>query len=288
MAGISRLPNGKYRPRYRDEHGKERACHLDRKVDAQRWLDEVTAAMVTGTYVDPSAGRHNFAEYYAEWSARQVWAPGTEAAMSLAARSTTFANVQLRSLRRSHVEHWVKSMVTRGLAPGTVHTRANNVRAVLRGAVADRVIPGDPSEGVVLPRRPPFAPSSASAASPAFASAKRPPSVSATSTSSGARFRAPKYGSERHVYLAPSLIDLLAQHVATHCPDENWLLTGDSGQPPHQNTVGHRWRMTLAAAGLSGVKLHDLRHFYASGSSPPAAMSSPSSGPSGTPAPPRR
>jgi hypothetical protein len=88
MAGISRLPNGKYRPRYRDEHGKERACHLDRKVDAQRWLDEVTAAMVTGTYVDPSAGRHNFAEYYAEWSARQVWAPGTEAAMSLAARTS--------------------------------------------------------------------------------------------------------------------------------------------------------------------------------------------------------
>jgi hypothetical protein len=117
MASISRLPNGKYRPRYRDEHGKEHPRHFDRKVDAQRWLDEVTAAMVTGAYVDPGAGRQDFAEYYAEWSARQVWAPGTEAAMSLAARSTTFADVPLRSLRRSHVERWVKSMVTRGLAP---------------------------------------------------------------------------------------------------------------------------------------------------------------------------
>ena len=153
MASISRLPNGKYRPRYRDEHGKEHARHFDRKVDAQRWLDEVTAAVVTGTYVDPGAGRQTFAEYYAEWSARQVWAPGTETAMSLAARSTTFADVRMRSLRRSHLEHWVKSMVSRGLAPGTVHTRTNNVRAVLRGAVADRVIPRDPSEGIALPRR---------------------------------------------------------------------------------------------------------------------------------------
>jgi integrase len=29
--------------------------------------------------------------------------------------------------------------------------------------------------------------------------------------------RAPKYGSERQVYLAPSLVDLLAGHVAAHC-----------------------------------------------------------------------
>ena len=39
--------------------------------------------------------------------------------MSLAARSTTFADVRMRSLRRSHVEGWVKGMVNRGLAPGT-------------------------------------------------------------------------------------------------------------------------------------------------------------------------
>jgi integrase len=31
------------------------------------------------------------------------------------------------------------------------------------------------------------------------------------------------------------------------------------------NMVAHWWRNTLKAAGLSGIKLHDLRHFYASG-----------------------
>src|SRR5215213_7461633 len=54
MASIARRPDGTYRPRYRDEHGKEHARHFKRKVDAQRWLDEVTAAVQTGTYVDPS------------------------------------------------------------------------------------------------------------------------------------------------------------------------------------------------------------------------------------------
>jgi integrase len=73
--------------------------------------------------------------------------------MSLAVRTATFTDVELRLLRRSHLEHWVKGMVSRGLAPGTVHTQTNNVRAVLHGAVADRVIPRDPSEGIALPRR---------------------------------------------------------------------------------------------------------------------------------------
>jgi integrase len=224
--------------------------------------------------------------------------------MSLAARSTTFADVRMRSLRRSHVEHWVKSMVSRGLAPGTVHTRTNNVRAVLRGAVADRVIPRDPSEGIALPRRrraaaamtlptPAQVGAILEAADGPFrafvglcgfaglrlgeAAAVRVGDVDflrrtltvarqVQRASGGAiELRAPKYGSERQVYLAPSLVDLLAGHVAAHCPEGTWLFTGDAGQPPHQNTVGHRWRTTLAAAGFSGVKLHDLRHFYASG-----------------------
>lgn len=40
---------------------------------------------------------------------------------------------------------------------------------------------------------------------------------------------------------------------------------GQYGLPPHQNTVGYWWRKTLAAAAVDGIRLHDLRHFYASG-----------------------
>lgn len=42
------------------------------------------------------------------------------------------------------------------------------------------------------------------------------------------------------------------------------------GQPPErplvrQNSVGYLWRRTRAAAGIESMRLHDLRHFYASG-----------------------
>ena len=58
MAGnIAKRPDGNWRARYRDEQGRERSRHFDRKIDAQRWLDEIAAAVLTGTYVDPDAGK---------------------------------------------------------------------------------------------------------------------------------------------------------------------------------------------------------------------------------------
>jgi len=153
VASITKRTDGVWRARYRDEAGKEHARHFPRRVDAQRWLDEVTTSVVTGNYVDPKAGKITFATYFAQWSDRQVWVPGTVKAMKLAAASTTFHDVPLKSIRRSHVETWVKTMNAAGLAPGTVTTRFNNVRAVFRAAYRDRVIASDPSEGITLPRR---------------------------------------------------------------------------------------------------------------------------------------
>jgi hypothetical protein len=61
-----------WRARYRDETGKEHAKHFARKADAQRWLDEVTASMVRGEYVDPRAGRVTFKAYAEQWRTSQV------------------------------------------------------------------------------------------------------------------------------------------------------------------------------------------------------------------------
>ena len=77
--------------------------------------------------------------------------------------------------------------------------------------------------------------------------------------------RAPKYGSERVVFLPEDLVNMLAVHVQAGVRPERWLFVGVHDGPPHQNTVGYWWRKTLRDAGLKGIKLHDLRHFYASG-----------------------
>lgn len=47
VANIARRQNGRWRARYRDEAGKEYVRHFGRKIEAQRWLDEVTAPVVT-------------------------------------------------------------------------------------------------------------------------------------------------------------------------------------------------------------------------------------------------
>jgi integrase len=77
--------------------------------------------------------------------------------------------------------------------------------------------------------------------------------------------RAPKYGSERVVYLPEDLVNMLGAHVEDGVRPEGWLFVGAHDGPPHQNTVGYWWRKTLRDAGLTAIKLHDLRHFYASG-----------------------
>lgn len=307
MASISRRDDGRWRARYRDEAGKEHARHFRRKVDAQRWLDEVTAAVVTGTYVDPSAGRITVSAFYAIWSARQVWAPGTHVAMSLAVRGATFAQLEMRLVRRSHVEYWIKQMIADGLAPGTVHTRVQNLRSVFRGAVRDRVIATDPSEGVTLPRRrrvehtmtiptPAEVGRLISAADPRFAAfiavcafaglrlgeaaglqigdadfLRRRIRVSRQvqrGLDRTADIRPPKHGSERTVVVPDRLLTMLGTHVEAFLADgdrDRWFFPTPAGTPPHQNTVGHLWRRAQAGAGLTGIRLHDLRHFFASG-----------------------
>ena len=308
MASITKRPDGRWRARYRDPSGKELARHFTRRVDAQRWLDETAAAVVTGMYVDPQAGKVTVASFYAEWSQRQVWELTTVRAMDLSVRSATFADLPIGSVRRSHVERWVKSMTSAGLAPGTIRTRVNNVRAVLRAAVRDRVIGADPSAGVILPRRRRV---SAAMTLPAAEQVRalldgadeRFQALLALAAFAGLRLgeaaavqvgdidflrrrlhvrrqvqcvnggtvevRAPKYGSERVVFVADSLADLLAEHVRLHCPGtepKRWLFTArPHDQPPHQNTVEHQWRRTCRRAGIDGLTLHDLRHFYASG-----------------------
>ena len=212
---------------------------------------------MTGQYVDPKAGRVTFETFYAEWAARQVWEATTALAMDLAAAGVPFGQLPLAELRRSHVEQWIKQMATRGLAPGTIRTRVNNVRAVLRAAVRDRVIAHDPSDSVTLPRL-----------RRAEAAMTLPTSdqVGAILGAADERFRALKA-----VFLPDGLLgllELLSRHVAAYRPGEapsRWMFEATPGQPPHQNTVGHQWRQACARAGVTGVTLHDLRHFYASG-----------------------
>ncbi len=61
---------------------------------------------------------------------------------------------------------------------------------------------------------------------------------------------APKYGSERVVYLTDSLVNVPGEHLTAHGTTGRWLFAGEGDDPPHQSTVGYWWRKTLRDAGL--------------------------------------
>jgi integrase len=81
--------------------------------------------------------------------------------------------------------------------------------------------------------------------------------------------RGPKYGSERTVYVPERLMTMVAEHVrmyrAGDDPDR-WLFPGarDDQRPTHAATVARWWRLIRDQIGID-YRLHDLRHFYASG-----------------------
>jgi integrase len=150
----------RYRARYRDEAGKEHARHFLKKAQAKRWLDEVTASVVRGEYVDPRAGRVSFREWFARWTNAQVWKTGTSETAELTLASVTFADLPMDRITQLHVEGWLKSMTLPGpkrkgaLAPSTRRTRYNYVRMAFLAAVKARVIRQDPTAGITPPRLP--------------------------------------------------------------------------------------------------------------------------------------
>jgi len=306
VASIQKRPDGQWRARYRDDAGKEHARHFARKIDAQKWLDGVTAAVVTGSYVDPRAGKITLQSFFDEWATRQIWTSGTTRAMVLSVKGTTFADVELGKIKPSHIEGWVKKLDSDGLAANTIRTRFVNVRSVFRGAIRDRLISADPSLNVRLPRTrkaehamrvptPEEVGRIMAAADPWFrpligvcafgglrlgeASAVQlgdidflrrtlhvtrqvqrpiglPPEI-----------RAPKYGSERLVHLPEALVNMLARHVEGYGVggDSQWIFPRSDNLPAHANTISEWWRAIMRAEDLVGLRLHDLRHFYASG-----------------------
>lgn len=147
MASIARRPDGTYRPRYRDQNGKEHARHFKRKVDAQRWLDEVTAAMVTGTYLDPKTAKTTVTDWCDTWLAGYATRrPRTvrQAEVHLAQIKMAFGRQQLSAVRPSAVRSWTSKLKADGLADSYVYALHARLSQVMSDAVHDGLIPRNP------------------------------------------------------------------------------------------------------------------------------------------------
>jgi integrase len=141
--------------RYRDAEGKEHTRNFNRKTDGQRWLDEVTASVLTGRYVDPQRGKMTFRDYVeTEWlPAQQQHRPSTRAQI----RSHLAKNIypviggrQLDSLVPSDIQA-VVARASANLAPATVQVAYRYLSTICKAAVAAKRIAETPCRGINLP-----------------------------------------------------------------------------------------------------------------------------------------
>lgn len=162
MASIAKRPNGQWRARYRDDAGKEHARHFPRRTDAQRWLDEQTASLVRGDYVDPGAGKETLRQHAEKWLAVQPLRPSSRYNYESHLRRhvyPTFGDRRLSSIMPSEVQAWVSRLTVgdparkaKPLAASTAGVVHAILFSIMAAAVVDRKIKANPCEATKLPK----------------------------------------------------------------------------------------------------------------------------------------
>jgi integrase len=301
MASIKKRPSGSWRARYRDDSGKEHAKHFGRRVDAQRWIDEQTTAIMTGQFVDPKAGRLSVREYAAGWERSQVGRNQTLRNLDVALRRHILPRLgalPLSAVTRSDVQGLVKAMESAGKQPRTVRSVYRVLARLFASAVDDRRIASTPCRKISLPRvddtevHPPTVEQIAamvdavpesyralvvllagSGVRIAEAIALRPSDVDflrrtlrvERQRNRQGAITAPKSAkSTRTVPLAQVVVDELAAHMTRRPAGSEWLFPGDDGGPLSYMAWYWAWGQAKAKAGLPDLMTHDLRHFCAS------------------------
>ena len=303
MASIAKRPDGRWRARYRGPDGKERAKHFSRKIDAQRWLDAATSAVVTGHWTDPSQGRITVGDWSQRWAqAQSHLKPSTRVRYAGLLRVQvlpTWGPVPLSRVTHADVAAWVADLGARGLAASTVRQAHRVLALLLDLAVRDGRLPRNPAAGVGLPRaargEPRFLSHPQVDALAGAAGENRLPILvlaycglrfgelaalrvrrvdllrrrlevaeSVTEVGGRAVFGTPKTHQRRSVPLPRSLVAGMTAHLAGRAPDDFAFPAPRGGVLLLRNWRREVFNPAAAAAGIEDLTPHDLRHTAAS------------------------
>ena len=300
MSSIKKRPNGTWRARYRDAAGKEHARHFRTKTGvggAQEWLDEVTAALVTGTYLDPKKAKLTVGEWCQTWLAGYGSnRPSTvrQARTHIKHIEAAFGTRALSSIRPSEVKAWTVKLRADGLAVSTVYAIHARLSQVFTDAVHDGLVPKSPvgrrtSPGAAKQR--PYVATTAQvwALHDALPEGMRPVvllgafaglrvaeiaalRVTDVDLMRGIIHPAIQYPSEplktetsKTPIPIPAELALELNRVPAKWGSTTFVV-GSFGRPVAPYTIETAWRAARATIeGLpEGFRIHDLRHYFAS------------------------
>jgi integrase len=137
----------RWRARYVDERGREHAKGFARKVDATRWLDSQTAAIVSGTHVAPRDAQLTVEQWC------NLWIEGYKVNRESTVRQARthirqiveeFAGMPLSAVRPSQVKAWTARLTADGVQPSYVYALHSRLSQIMSDAVHDGVLGRNP------------------------------------------------------------------------------------------------------------------------------------------------
>lgn len=137
----------RWRARYVDEQGREHAKGFGRKVDAQRWLDQQTTALGTGTHVAPRDAQLTVQQWCDSWiEGYKVNRASTvrQARTHIRHIVEEFGTAPLSAVRPSQVKVWVAKLSAAGFEASYVYALHSRLSQILSDAVHDGVLGRNP------------------------------------------------------------------------------------------------------------------------------------------------
>jgi integrase len=304
MSGfVEKRTTGRWRARYRGPDGRERSKTFDRRVDADRWLAGVSFAIARGEWTDPARARVTVGDWSRQWltaKAPSLKATTREAYRSILKTCIwpTWERVPLAAVTHSEVAAWVARLSAQ-VGASRCRKSAILLSGIMSAAVRDQRISRNPCDGVSLPRLPDHRQRFLTMAelqdladrAGAYrlmifvlglcglrfgeCAALRVRSVdlmrrrlrvseSVSEVNGHMIWSTPKTHQSRDVPIPRSLIDALVAQAAGKKP-EDVLFNSPNGEPIRLANWRQRvWDPAVAAAGLTGLTPHDLRHTAAS------------------------
>lgn len=149
-----------WKARYRDNqrtaqhpYGKEHSRRFGTQKEANRWLDDETAKLVTGTWVDPRKGKMSFREFAEMWRAAQTHGDNTRDKTEIRLRCHVYpvlGDRELGKISEFDASDWFNGIKQ---AESTKNIILGTVKSIFRLAVKQGFIAVSPVEELKAPSR---------------------------------------------------------------------------------------------------------------------------------------
>lgn len=302
MPWVELQKSGKYRAMYRLPDGRRRSAGtFVHKKKAQSAAAVAEAEAASTGWRDPSASQRTWGEWCETWWRTRGVEPGTlkrDASSRDATLIPKWGNVPLDEITRFDVKEWAADLLEEGMSPATVQKRVYLLSASLVSAIDKEIIATNPAfripiaKGETDDRRylthdeadailsAPMSPLDLSVIQTLLGTGLRWGEVVGLQVGrvdfkrgviqvaevwdrEAARLKAyPKSGHRRDVPIRPYLAPLLQEQIGDRAEGHVFLRNGYRLQ--YSNWRKSVWLPALEHAKLKEVRIHDLRHTFAS------------------------